>query len=207
MRRCSGREMGMVHIHKIHAEPLTPDSFAAFGQVLGPREQKPLTNRDFIDRGLIRTKDRITADRLGEFDVLDYWPGIADLVLDIPKLGFLRSRSVPPKVYWLERHLKGTQAYIPLGGKRSILPVAPPKNLEDEDAVPDLNEIRAFLLDGTRGVNLSVGTWHWTPIPVRGTAEFIMLVRQNAAKEDLNFVDLCVRLNAAVEIILDDPGV
>jgi len=206
MRKCSGREAGMIGIHKIHAEPLTPDSFAAFGQVLGPREQKPLTNRDFIYRGFIRIKDRITADRLADFDILDYWSGIADLVLDAPKLGFLRSRAVPPKLYWLERHLKGTQAYIPLGGQRSILPVAPPKDLEDDDAVPDVNEIRAFLLDGTRGVNLSVGTWHWTPIPLRESADFIMLVRQNAAQEDLNFVDLCVRLNAAVEIILDDPG-
>lgn len=196
----------MMGIHKIHAEPLTPSAFEVFGQVLGPQETEPVTNRSFFEKGFIRTTDKVEAERIADFDVLDYWPGIAALSLDVPKLGYLRSWSRPLKFSWMERHLKGTQSYIPLGGTWSILPVAPPKDLNDQDAIPDVKEIRAFLLDGTRGVNLRVGTWHWTPFPLKENADFIMLVRNNAALEDLNFIDLQTSLNLSVEITTDDPS-
>jgi len=199
------RSTGVIKVHTIHAEPLTSSGFGPFGQVLGPKEREPVTNRTFLEKGLVRIRDKIPAGRVSDFDVLDYWPGIADLSRDVLKLGYLRPRLRPLRFSWMERHLKGTQAFIPIGGKRSLLPVAPRGDLNDEFALPDLDEIRAFLLDGARGVNLRVGTWHWTPFPLEENAAFIILVREKAALEDLNFVDLEVRLNVSVEIVVDDP--
>ena len=193
----------MIGIHRIHAELLTPSAFEPFGQVLGPKQSEPVTNRTFLEKGLVRIRDEIPGGRVSDFDVLDYWPGIADLSRDVLKLGYLRPRLRPLRFSWMERHLRGTQAFIPVGGKRSILPVAPPRDLDKEFALPNLNEIRAFLLDGTRGVNLCVGTWHWTPIPLEENADFIILVREKAALEDLNFVDLEARLNVSVEIAVE----
>jgi ureidoglycolate lyase len=195
-----------MQVHRIKAEYLTPESFEPYGQVLGPDDRAPITNRSFIERGYVRIADKIPEERIADFDVLDYWAPIGEISRDILKLGYLRPRSRPLRFSWMETHLKGTQSFIPLGGKRSLLPVA---SLSESGAggeviVPRLEGIRAFLLDGYRGVNLRPSTWHWTPFPLDDYCDFIILVREKAALEDLNFVDLEVRLNAIVEIVLDD---
>ena len=77
----------MIRVHSIHAEPLTPSTFEPFGQVLGPKQSEPVTNRTFLEKGLIRIRDEIQVERVADFDVLDYWPGIADLSRDVLKLG------------------------------------------------------------------------------------------------------------------------
>jgi ureidoglycolate lyase len=188
---------------------LTRASFEPFGEVLGPRDNGTITNRSFIERGFVRIADKIPGERIADFDVLDYWTPVAEISRDILKLGYLRPRPRPLRFSWMERHLKGTQTFIPLGGNRSVLAVAPPSEGEsgEEVVVPRLEDMRAFLLDGQRGVNLRIGTWHWTPFPLGERCDFIILVREKAALEDLNFVDLEVRLKATVEITVNGaPG-
>jgi hypothetical protein len=58
----------------------------------------------------------------------------------------------------MERHFHVSQAFIPLGGQRAAVAVAPPS--ADPDGVPRLDAIRAFLLDGSKGYVLHQGTWH-----------------------------------------------
>ena len=60
--------------------------------------------------------------------------------------------------------------------------------------------IKAFYLKGDKGVNLSPGTWHWTPFPINSISDFIILVRTNVKDDDLNFVDLEKRLNVKILI-------
>jgi ureidoglycolate lyase len=58
----------------------------------------------------------------------------------------------------MERHFHVSQAFIPLGGEHAAVAVAPPS--DDPGSVPALDEIRAFLLDGSKGYVLHKGTWH-----------------------------------------------
>src|SRR5438445_827866 len=64
----------------------------------------------------------------------------------------------------LNRHHKATQALVALAGKPTLLVVAP----KDFDFTSDdhLSHVRAFICDGTAGVNLALGTWHWGPYPI-----------------------------------------
>jgi ureidoglycolate lyase len=175
---------------RLKAEPLNPDSFAPFGEVIGPRERPAVTNRDLLARGLVRIEHPVQDERLAEFDVLDYWAPVAEISTETMKFGFLQPRMRPLEVGWFERHLRGTQSFLPLGGGRSLFVLVPPNDPFDSPAPPRLEDARAFVLDGSVGINLKLGTWHWTPFPLTEGASFAILVRRDAAADDLNMIDL-----------------
>ena len=190
-------------IHAIQAIPLTVEDFAPFGDVLTPKARR-LDNRDLLDLGHARMSDPVPADRVADFDILDYWGDIATISREPMRLGYLRSRQRPLEFSWFERHPKGTQTFIPLAGTPSVFAVAQPKDLDDPDALPDLATMRAFVMDGSAGVNIAPGTWHWTPFPLAEHVDFIILVRESVVDDDLNFVDLEARLGVRVAVDLPD---
>jgi ureidoglycolate lyase len=181
----------MIEVIEVTSEPLNADQFAPFGDVLAPQAAR-LDNRDLLS--------------MGYFDVLDYWGGIATISAEAMRLGYLRPKKRDLAFSWFERHLKGTQTFVPLKGARSIIAVAPPYESDNPAALPKLDEIRAFVLDGSIGVNLHPGTWHWTPFPLDDQSDFIILVRASVAEDDLNFIDLEKRLGARIKILSSDQS-
>lgn len=107
----------------------------------------------------------------------------------------------PLRMLFLARHLYTTQSYVPLGGAHSILVVAPPADVSDLDALPDLDRVAAFRLTGGQAINLHRGTWHRTPMPIGDSADFMVLDREGTL-EDLDLVDLRSNFGAIVEIDL-----
>lgn len=140
----------------IKVEPLTPEAFAPFGRVLA----KPDTPTEAADR----------AD-------LDVWFGISDLMgleNKNPIITFLECTRHDLPVNQIERHNRTPEAFIPLEGESVIL-VAPISDPQDPNAVPDESELRAFLLDGSAGVFLPRGAWHWAPFPIGESATFLLI--------------------------------
>ncbi len=113
----------------------------------------------------------------------------------------VRIERRPPRLLFFARHLFTTQAYVPLGGAESVLVVAPPSDLLDPEALPDLTRAAAFRLRGDAAVNLHRGTWHRTPLPLGPSADFMVLDREGTL-DDLDLVDLRLNLGAVVEIDL-----
>ena len=71
----------------------------------------------------------------------------------------------------LNRHHKATQMLVALGGRPTLIAVAPSScSFATAD---DLPSIRAFVCDGTAGVNLSLGTWHWGPYPLMADVDLV----------------------------------
>jgi ureidoglycolate lyase len=105
----------------------------------------------------------------------------------------------PLYVDFLARHVRTTQTYVPLGGRTSILVVAPPSDLSDPKALPDLTRVAAFALDGCRAVTLHQGTWHRTPMVDGHPAHFIVVDRLDTL-DDLDLVDLKLNLGADISI-------
>ncbi len=64
----------------------------------------------------------------------------------------------------LNAHHRATQMLVPLGAQPALVMVARPGLTFATRA--DLDQVRAFVLDGTAAVNLGHGTWHWGPYPV-----------------------------------------
>jgi ureidoglycolate lyase len=107
----------------------------------------------------------------------------------------------PLHLLFFARHLYTTQSYVPLGGSESVLVVAPPSDLLDTEAVPDLARAAAFRLTGGCAVNLHRGTWHRTPMPLGEFGDFMVLDRDGTL-DDLDLVDLCHNLGVTIEIDL-----
>jgi ureidoglycolate lyase len=99
----------------------------------------------------------------------------------------------------LNRHHKATQALVALGGKPTLLVVAPAAY--DFSTVDHLPYMKAFVCDGSAGVNLALGTWHWGPYPLLSHVDLVNV--QGAGFADDNEIAYLERdLDVVVETLL-----
>jgi ureidoglycolate lyase len=153
----------MATIHELRVEPLTEDAFAPFGEIVSAKARVP----DF------RTESGT------EGWAVDFRGGR-------PLVMVLRTPYGGPAVRFskLERHFALTQTFLPLGGSPAVVAVAPPA--PDRAAVPDPAQIRAFLLDGTRGYALAPGTWHSLDrFPLQPPDTRWVIITDHETQEDL----------------------
>jgi ureidoglycolate lyase len=71
----------------------------------------------------------------------------------------------------LNRHHKATQALVALAGRPTLIVVAPPEL--DFSTREHLAGVRAFVCDGTAGVNIALSTWHWGPYPLMDHVDLV----------------------------------
>jgi len=157
----------MAKVHELRVEPLTEEAFRPFGQVIEAKDRAP----DF--RGASGTQGW----------AIDYQAGRTRvMLLQTPYLG-LGFKT-------MERHFELTQVFIPLGGSPAVLAVAAPTDPGDRAACPRPDDVRAFLLDGTKGYALGKGTWHSLdrfPLSPPDTRFVILTDEETAADLDLAY--------------------
>ncbi|QPM91577.1 ureidoglycolate lyase [Pseudooceanicola algae] len=138
----------------IHAEPLSAEAFAPFGDVLDVAGAPD----KLINAGMCgRYHDRAE---------LDFGPeGRAGISLfkAVP-------RSLPYECDLLERHPEGSQAFLPMSQAAWLVIVAP-----DDHGVP--GQPRAFLPQPGQGVNFHRGTWHGVLTPLAEPGLFAVVDR------------------------------
>ncbi len=69
-----------------------------------------------------------------------------------------------PNIVWLERHMHMTQMFIGLGQSPFIMVMAPPNHDNDNQKLPNLNQVKALRFPAGHGLLLHLGTWHDFPI-------------------------------------------
>lgn len=146
----------------IAAEPLTPEAFAPFGEVL---EAAAEPDR-IINQGLCgRWHDRAR---------LDFGDGRAGI-----SVFSAEPRSLPYRLEMLERHPDGSQAFLPMSLNPFLVIVAP-----DEAGAP--GRPRAFLAAPGQGVNYTRGTWHGvlTPLHLPGLFAVVDRIGEGANLEE-----------------------
>lgn len=140
-------------MRQIRTEPLTASAFAPFGDVLEAAGDFRL-----INAGLCRRHhDRAT---------LDFGPG-GRAGISIFKAD---PRALPYSFDLIERHPDGSQAFLPMTADPFLVIVA-----ESPTHTP-----RAFLTDGTQGINLHRGTWHGVLAPLSPPGLFAVVDRIGA---------------------------
>ncbi|MDA8045762.1 MAG: ureidoglycolate lyase [Actinomycetota bacterium] len=154
----------MVAIHTVRAEPLTPASFAPFGQVVAAGE------------AVMELRD----GEAFHLNVLHY-----------------DRRSL--RCDHLNRHHRATQMLVALAGKPTLLVVAPAEY--DFSSGEHLTHVRAFLCDGSAGVNLGLGTWHWGPYPVADYVDLVNVQGRGFANDN-EVAHLERDLDTVVEVVL-----
>jgi ureidoglycolate hydrolase len=75
----------------------------------------------------------------------------------------MRLEGRPPHFDRITRHRAVTQCLASAGGEPWWLAVATPAGVDDDGAVPDPAQLRAFTIPGDVAVRLHRGTWHAGP--------------------------------------------
>lgn len=129
----------------VKAEPLTAEAFAPFGTILSPEGHTRLPINSYGDRVDIY-REPFESDQPSEWFIVQFWER---------KLSAI----------YLERHNEITQTFIPLAGGSFVLVVARP-DAREEDGLPAMDEVRAFVIPGDKAIQLHRSTWHENPIPL-----------------------------------------
>jgi ureidoglycolate lyase len=136
-------------------EPLTPEAFAPFGDVIEPPAE---------------------GARIALTDTLRAIDGAAQ-----PRLSFSTAKawSLPLLATEMERHNRSSQCFVPMDVERWVVLVAP-----DLDGKPDADALRAFVARGDQAVNYHLGTWHHPLRALDRPGRFAVLMWTTGSKPD-----------------------
>ncbi|SKA64068.1 ureidoglycolate lyase [Enterovibrio nigricans] len=141
-------------------EPLTQEAFSQFGDVIEAE------SRDYfmINDGSTRRYHKLATTQVDEGSGV-----IINIFQTTPQ-------SYPFDINMLERHPKGSQAFMPLLGNDYLVVVAPPTD------TPALHAIRAFYAKGSQGVNYHRGVWHHPVLALSSNDQFLVIDREGEGK-------------------------
>ena len=103
-----------------------------------------------------------------------------------PSLTGATSERRPFRFDFMARHRRTMQVFSPLASSQSVIAVAPPS----QAAVPPVERIAAFLVDGRLPYAYHKGTWHTPPFPVGEWASYLVVDRAGTLDDDWELVDL-----------------
>ncbi len=133
----------------LHTEPLTAQSFAPFGDVLDATGDFKLINNGQCHRHHNRA----------QLDFTTSPPGIS--------IFHAEPRTFPYQLTLIERHPKGSQAFIPMTQNPFLIITA-----TDPHTKP-----RAFVTNGAQGINIHRGIWHGVLTPLHPPGLFAVIDR------------------------------
>ena len=136
----------------IHIEPLSEQAFRPFGDVIETSGAPSM----MINQGM--------CERYHDIPSLDFQNGRAGI-----SLFHGQPYDLPLKLALMERHPLGSQAFIPMSPDPFLVIVA-----EDQNGP---HNIRAFLTNGTQGVNYARNIWHGVLTPLNGPRLFAVIDR------------------------------
>lgn len=145
---------------RIIAQPLTPEAFAPYGDVLAPPSD---FGRAYFDEGLRNAR---AAAR--------------------PSLSVSHARplaGLPLEAKVMERHEFSSQSFLPLDVSRWLVIVAP----SAADGGPDPSRAVAFVAGPGHGVTYHAGTWHHPVTPLDRPARFAVFMWRDGTSADEEF--------------------
>jgi ureidoglycolate lyase len=146
---------------------------------------EPLTSEGFAPFGQVVGRDQVQIELRGDetfhLDVLSY-------------------DHRPLRFTVLNRHHNATQALVALNGKPTVVLVGP---AELDFSTPDhLAALRAFVCDGSAGINLALGTWHAGPYPLTDHVDLVNVQGRQVMENDVEEAHLARDLDVAITISL-----
>ncbi|NMF91186.1 ureidoglycolate lyase [Aromatoleum petrolei] len=140
----------------IVAEPLTPEAFAPFGDVIEAG--------DAVRQFPINGGNTMRYHDLAKIDPGPDGHAIVSIFRGEP-------RALPFPVEMMERHPLGSQAFVPMSGRPYLVVVAP------AGAPPTARDLRVFIARGDQGVNYARGVWHHPLLALDGVSDFVVIDR------------------------------
>ena len=104
------------------------------------------------------------------------------------------------RVDHLNRHHKATQALVALDAKPTVIVVGPSE--VDFSQEEHLDTLRAFVCDGSLGINLALGTWHEGPFPLGPHVDLVNVQGKHVIESDNEVAYIERDLGVVVEVVL-----
>lgn len=152
----------------IRPEPITGEEFAPYGDLI---HAAPAT-RAVMNDGRFESFNNLAS--------IDVTSGGGRVAISIARCR--HPTALPYVIDMVERHPHGSQAFIPLTPFSFVVVVAPAS-----DKV-DAAELRAFITDGTQGINYHKGVWHMPMIAFEAGQEFLVVDRAPATDNCDEFI-------------------
>jgi ureidoglycolate lyase len=149
-------QLTMIEPLHLKIEPLTREAFAPFGDVIEATDAV----KHFP----------INAGNTERFHDLAHLDADADgrVIVSIFRG---QPRALPFTVPMMERHPKGSQAFVPLSGRHYLVVVA------RAGEPPVAADLRCFLATATQGVNYAKGVWHHPLLALDAVSDFLVIDR------------------------------
>ena len=144
------------NIRTLKPKPLTPEAFAAFGDVI---EASTAVNSFAINDGYTQ--------RFHDLAQVDVNDNNGRVLVNIFRSTPLNQ---PITINTMERHPFGSQAFIPMGNNPYLVVVVPAGEF-------DVNAIEVFIASGDQGVNYHKGTWHHFCLALESESDFLVIDR------------------------------
>jgi ureidoglycolate lyase len=141
---------------ELKCELLTREAFAPFGDVIEAS--------DAVKHFTINAGNTERYHDLAELHVGQDGKAIVSIFRGQP-------RVLPFIVSMMERHPKGSQAFVPMSGRPYLIVVADPKS------APGAKDLRCFLARADQGVNYAPGVWHHPLLALQETSDFLVVDR------------------------------
>ncbi|MEH6445609.1 MAG: ureidoglycolate lyase [Oceanospirillaceae bacterium] len=143
----------------IRPRPLTKEAFAPYGDVI------ETTGSDHF---LINNGNTQRYHRLASVDLAEQG--------DKAIINIFRAQplTMPLRISMMERHPKGSQAFIPLKQNTFLVLVAP------AGLPPEPEHLAAFTANGTQGINYRQGVWHHPILCCTEDDDFLVIDRDGA---------------------------
>jgi len=159
----------------VKLEGLTKKTFEPFGEIMGLKEEGELVE---------------------DLPYLKYWENNAYLgeINEKLEMGLLINTLDEQRYEFrkFEMHPNTMEFFFPLVGK-SVFVMVPPNTDKEFVGIQHEDEIKAFLIDGTLGVGLFKGTWHWPPRPL-GEFSKMALLRKGELTEETEYAELGMKV-------------
>ena len=144
-----------VHERTLQPLPLTRERFAPYGDVIDASQLDASAMND------------ARFDRFDDLCTIDVADGRVAVGITVSRV----ATTLPYVIKLVERHPRGSQAFVPLAPCRTIVVVAPPAaSVEAADLV-------AFETNGLQGINYARGTWHMPLIAFAAGQRYLVIDR------------------------------
>jgi|AGTN01.2.fsa_nt_gi Ureidoglycolate hydrolase len=86
---------------------------------------------------------------------------------------------MPLEIKLLERHEFSTQVFLPMSETSKFLVI-----VSLGSSAPDLDSLRAFVVEGAQGISYKPGVWHYPMTALDNRIDFACLVWEDGTKDD-----------------------
>lgn len=167
-------------LRKIHAQELSVEAFAPYGKVVSLPDSLP--------------------NKIGQGWKCWLPVSLVSTTTDLG-LGMVVTQARPLIVTEMERHVSREEILWPTD-KAVIQPMALPKDLEDPDAAPDPDTVRAFVIMPGQAVVMAKGAWHSAAYPIdKDTLYFFAIEEKDDAVGDMSNPWIAFPADVAIEVV------